>query len=75
MAQERWQWREEGNCEEEGDGWTNLQNKIKSFVGALDQPIAKRLREGLAINTTAMPLDQVNGSTMVLFFFRVGPFL
>jgi hypothetical protein len=30
-----------GNCKEEGNRWTNLQNKIKSFVSALDQPIAK----------------------------------
>ncbi len=30
--------------------------------------------KGLAINTIAMPLDQANGSTMVMFFFRVGPF-
>jgi hypothetical protein len=28
----------------------------------------------LAINTIAMPLDQANGSTMVMFFFRVGHF-
>jgi hypothetical protein len=32
-------------------------------------------RKGLAINTIAMPLDQANGSTMVMLFFRVDPFL
>jgi hypothetical protein len=32
-------------------------------------------REGLAINAIAMPLDQANSSTMVMFFFRVGLFL
>jgi hypothetical protein len=36
-----------GNCEEESDGWNNLQNKINSFVSALDQPIAKRLPRGV----------------------------
>jgi hypothetical protein len=38
-------------------------------------PLQKGCHEGLAINTIAMPLDQANGSTMVMLFFRVGPFL
>jgi hypothetical protein len=37
-------------------------------------PLQRGCREGLAINTIAMPLDQAIGSTMVIFFFRVGPF-
>jgi hypothetical protein len=37
-------------------------------------PLQRGCREGLAINTIAMPLDQVNGSTMVMFFFTVCPF-
>jgi hypothetical protein len=35
-------------------------------------------REGLAINTIAMPLDQAKGSTMVMFFLGLavdGPVL
>jgi hypothetical protein len=32
---------------EEGNGWTNLQNKIKFFISALNQPIAKRLPQGV----------------------------
>ncbi len=47
MARAARRWLKEGNCEEEGDGWTNLQNKIKSFVSALYQPIAKRLPQGV----------------------------
>ncbi len=58
--------------------WVNLQNKIKSFVSATN-PLQRSCRKRLAINTIAMPLDQANGSTMVMFFFRVGswcaPFL
>jgi hypothetical protein len=38
-------------------------------------PLQRGCRKGLAINTIAMLLDQVKGSTMVMFFFRVGPFL
>jgi hypothetical protein len=48
-------------------------------------PLQRGCREGLAINTIAMPLDQANGSTMVMFFlglavdvlpfFVVGPVL
>ncbi len=38
-------------------------------------PLQRGCHEGLAVNTIAMPLDQANGSTMVMFFFRVGPFL
>jgi hypothetical protein len=49
--------------------------KIKQ--NPLAAPSTNRLqrgcRTGLAINTIAMPLDQANGSTMVMFFFRVGP--
>jgi hypothetical protein len=41
-------------------------------ISALNQPIAKRLPRGFAINTIAMLLEQANGSTMVMFFFRVG---
>jgi hypothetical protein len=37
-------------------------------------PLQRGFCEGLAINTIAMPLDQANGSTMVMLFFRVGPF-
>ncbi len=35
-------------------------------------PLQKGCWEGLAINTIAMPLDQANGSTLVMIFFRVG---
>ncbi len=37
-------------------------------------PLQRGCREGLAINTIAMPLDQASSSTMVMFFFRVGTF-
>jgi hypothetical protein len=40
----------------------------------LTNPLQRGCYEGLAINTIAMPLDQANGSTMVMFFFMVGPF-
>ncbi len=35
-------------------------------------PLCRDCCKKLAINTIAMPLDQANGSTMVMFFFRVG---
>ena len=35
-------------------------------------PFQRGRHKGLAINTIAMLLDQANGSTMVMFFFRVG---
>ncbi len=35
-------------------------------------PLQRGCHEGLAVNTIAMPLDQVNGFNMVMFFFRVG---
>jgi hypothetical protein len=38
-------------------------------------PLQRGCHKGLANNTIAMPLDQANGSTMFMFFFRVGPFL
>ena len=38
----------------------------------LTNPLQRGCRKGLAINTIAKPLDQANGSTMVMFFFRVG---
>jgi hypothetical protein len=40
----------------------------------LTNPLQRGCREGLAINTIAMPLDQAKGSTMVMFFLRVDPF-
>jgi hypothetical protein len=38
----------------------------------LTNPLQGGCHEWLAINTIAMPLDQANGSTMVMFFSRVG---
>jgi hypothetical protein len=47
----------------------------KNLLSApLTNPLQRGCREELAIDTIAMPLDQANGSTMVMFFFRVGPF-
>jgi hypothetical protein len=48
--------------------------KYNPLSAPLINPLQRGCREGLAINTIAMPLDQANGSTMVMFFFRVGPF-
>jgi hypothetical protein len=39
----------------------------------LTNPLQRGCREGLAINTIAIPLDQANSFTMVMIFFRIGP--
>jgi hypothetical protein len=49
--------------------------KLNPLSAPSTNPLWKGCREGLAIKTKAMPLDQANGSTMVMFYFRVGPFL
>jgi hypothetical protein len=51
--------------------------KIKLYPSSAPStsPLQRGCHEGLAINAIAMLLDQANGSTMVMFFFRVGPFL
>jgi hypothetical protein len=48
--------------------------KYNSLSVPSTNPLRRGCREGLTINTIAMPLDQANGSTMVMFSFRVGPF-
>jgi hypothetical protein len=45
---------------------------LNSLSAPLTNPLQRSCRKGLAINTIAMPLDQANGSTMVMFIFRVG---
>jgi hypothetical protein len=46
--------------------------KLNPLPVPLTNPLQRGCLKGLAINTIAMPLDQSNGSTMVMFFFRVG---
>ncbi len=46
--------------------------KLNSLSVPLTNPLQRGCHKGLAINTIAMLLDQAKGSTMVMFFFRVG---